>query len=225
MVADDPESFADLDGHQQNASPGNPPGTNNGPSCAGTGAGASSSPAVNGCARQPANTVTTWSSSPNIFAQTLTVTRTDTTTTTASDGTATTTVSKTTVTFSTAQDHVGDVVNANQHVDMTRKAADGTITPVASTGPFGQHITAEAAKQAFGENAFKAAQAASMPGQAEFFNRAVRNDTSGWLHAAVGVGLLALPVGEGYHLGKAFFDVGLATYDLVSGVREVRHPE
>ena len=50
MVSDDPESFADLDGHVTNASPGSLPGTNKGPSCAGTGQGASSSPATNGCA-------------------------------------------------------------------------------------------------------------------------------------------------------------------------------
>ncbi|MGB9464100.1 MAG: RHS repeat-associated core domain-containing protein [Candidatus Acidiferrum sp.] len=226
MVSDDPESFADLDGHATQASYGTSPETGSAPTCTAQGAGANGTTA-SGCGSNSSAQLaitTTWSALQNVSAQTLTVTKTDTTTATNTDGSVTTILNKTIVTFSTAQDHVGEVLNAVQHADMTRKAPDGTITTVAASSPFGEGITAGYAQQVFGDNNFKAAQTSAMPGRAEFFNRAVRNDHAGLLRAAGEVILLGTGVPEAYELTKAIGDVVLGAVDLAYGYREVRHP-
>jgi len=197
MVVDDPESFADLDGHKV----GDPATTCTQNTC----------------------TTTTWKAQDNNGNHTLTITKTVTTTTTNDDGSVTTRVNKTIVTFSTEQDTVGRVVNASRLGTMTRTTPDGKSSTMPSE-VFPEHISDEYAKQSFGDQAWQAAQEAAMPGRAEFFNRAVRGDTPGNLRA-VGEGiLLVTPVGPTLELPKAIVDVGLAIIDLIYGVHEAKNP-
>ena len=241
MVSDDPETSADLDGHVENASQGlSQPGDSGGPTCAATGQGGSGSATSGACggnqtsqtdnqqaaeaARQQAQVVTTWNAISNPIAETLTVTKTDTTTTPQADGSTTTVVQKTTVTFSTSASNPGSVVNATIQGSMSR-TADGKTTTVPLSSPLGDKISKEAASSIFGQKAFSAAEAASVPGRAELFVRAVNSDKKGARDMAIGVASLLAPVPHGWHLGHALFDVGMAAYDLIKGWREAVHPE
>ncbi len=194
LAADDPETFADLDGHAIGCDP------NKDKSCN---------------AHEPANkkeTTTSWGRLENVFAQTTTVTKTDTTTSTAADGTVTTTVTTTTVTFSTSQDHVGDVLGAVQHEKVTQTAPDGTTRPIAESSPFGDRITAAYAQQVFGDTMFKAAQASAMPGNAEFLNRTVRQDVANHpIKYAIHTAGFVLPL---LHLGQAVEGIATAVEAL-----------
>jgi hypothetical protein len=64
-----------------------------------------------------------------------------------------------------------------------------------------------------------------MPGQAEFFNCAVRNHPGGLAVAAGELALLGTGVPEAWELTKAIGDVVMAGIDLAFGVREARHPD
>ena len=107
----------------------------------------------------------------------------------------------------------------------SKTTPDGKTTPIYDNSPFGDRITAQAAKQAFGEKAFNAAQISAIPGRAEFFNRALRDDRKGWAKAAGETALLAVPVSKAYELYKAIGDVALGAYNLYRDIKEARHPE
>jgi hypothetical protein len=150
MVADDPESFADLDGHRCQ---------DNETNCV--------------------NTIQVNELS-NIAAHTLTVTQTDTTTRTQDDGTKIETVTKTIVTFSTDKENPGEIVGAREFATATGIAKDGTRTLLGgSSNPIlGDNISKGEAKNRLGSDAVKSYQEKAIVSRAEFFNRAVREDAA-----------------------------------------------
>ena len=171
------------------------------------------------------NTVTQWTAQDNNSLHSLTITKTETTTTKNDDGSVTTSVNKTIATFSTEGDSVGKFRYGSSHGTVTRTTADGKTIPVWSNEPFGDPISAVYAQNTFGPKAWKAAQQAAMPAKAEFFNRAVRNDTKGNLTALAEGIWLAVPVTAPYELPKAIIDVGMALYHLVHGVQDANNPQ
>jgi RHS repeat-associated protein len=197
MVADDPESFADLDGHR----------------CAG--------------GESNCTSVVKTTELNNAWDNTLTVTQTDTTTRAGDDGTKIETVTKTIVTFSTDKKNPGVITNAKELFTATAIAKDGTRTPVGGSSypSFGDNISKAEAKNRLGSEAIKSYQDKAMPSSAELFNREVRNDKKGLTSAAIGVASLTTPVGPAYELPKAIFDVLMAAHDLYRGVEEARHPQ
>src|SRR5213082_3800239 len=181
MVADDPESFADLDGHRCSNREPEP-----------------------GC-----TSVIKTTELNNNSAHTLTVTQTDTTTRTQEDGTKIETVTKTIVTFSTDKENPGSIIEAKEFSTATGIARDGTRTLLGgSFNPiFGDNISNTEAKNRLGNAAIKSYQDKAMPSRAELFNREVRNDKKGLTRAALELGLLAWPVAGEHELGKAILDV------------------
>jgi RHS repeat-associated protein len=191
MVSDDPESFADLDGHK----------------CGGGEANCTS--------------VVKVTELNNTAAHTLTVTQTDTTTRTNADGTKIETATKTVLTFSTDKANPGEFSAKEFATmtaiakDGTRTVLAGSINPI-----FGDNISNAEAKNRLGADAIQSYQNKAIPSRAELFNREVRNDKAGLTRAGVELGLLGTPVPEAYELGKAIVDVVLGAIDLAYGYHE-----
>lgn len=196
MVADDPESFADLDGHI----------------CA-TGT-------IN------CESDITSQEQNNTAAHTLTVMQTDTTTITRDDGSKIETVTKTVVTVSTDKANPGSFTAKEFSTttaiaaDGTRTQVGGSVDTI-----FGDRISNAAATNRLGGDAIKSYQNKAMPSQAELFNREVRNDKSGLARAGLELGALAVPIAHAYELGKAIVDVALGVADLAYGIHEARNPD
>jgi len=209
MVADDPESFADLDGHRE-------------PNCDNTASANSCAPGHPDA--QPAQAKPTEQN--NTWAHTLTVTQTNTTTVTQGDGSKIETVTKTVVTISTDKANPGEITDAKEFTTTTAIAKDGTRTPLAGSvnSIFGDNISKAAAASRLGTDVIRSYQDKAMPSRAELFNREVRNDKKGLTRAGLELGLLAVPVAEGYGLGKAIVDVALGAIDVAFGYHEARKP-
>jgi RHS repeat-associated protein len=161
MVSDDPESSADLDGHQQQQSQGL-----NESGCAAAGGGSS---ANGSCARQPNGTVcnttgTTCTTSKTetlaIGGTTLVLRNWTTTTTTSSDGQTKTTTE--TYTQSTFSSETGKLISSTQNSQMFGQKDGGP--PVLLGSYSGLSLSREAARDAIGYYAFDQAQAAAAPG-------------------------------------------------------------
>ena len=165
MVSDNPESFADLDGHQCQV---NAPG---GISCKPDVPPAAPNTTGNGAA-PPKKT----DNGGNIYEdgynqqEVLVVSRTTSTTTTDKNGTETTTVVHTTIDISTEPGHEGQVVNANQ---VTSTYTAGSPDPKVTN----RDIDTKQATQAIGGELVGQAQTlASKPDRLGYFAASVGND-------------------------------------------------
>ena len=125
MVADDPESFADLDGHETAAT--SPPAQSNG--CTGDPKNCTVHPASEDIDRQQGKPTEKQTTGPGIVSET------KTTTVTNEDGSSTTTTVQTTAQFSLSEKNKsGDpVATYSESTTVTTKQADGTSTTTLST--------------------------------------------------------------------------------------------
>jgi len=197
MVSDDPESFADLDGHV----------------CARN--------------EQNCTSQVTTTEQNNTSAHTLTVTQTDTTTRTHDDGSKIETATKTIVTFSTDKANPGvfqasEISTATAIAkDGTRTVIGGSGNSI-----FPSPISNSEAKNRLGSDATNSYQQKAIVSRAEFFNRAVREDAAKHpIRYAFRVGglltpLLELP--EAAHGILAAIDSYFSVRETVKDVKEIR---
>ncbi|PYT95265.1 MAG: hypothetical protein DMG36_02720 [Acidobacteria bacterium] len=175
MVADDPESFADLDGHTQQ-SQGGAEGE-----CAAAGGGSSSN---GSCARQPAQdnatqqaqterSVTVIDGTSYHGRSATTAYSFETTSSFNADGTHTRTDTATSAYFSNEAGHEGQYLGATQLTRVVTTAKDGSQSVTTSEKAIGQ----KQAQATVGNGAFHEAQGlAAQPNRSAYFGRAVAAD-------------------------------------------------
>jgi RHS repeat-associated protein len=197
MVADDPESFADLDGHCCWDPVSNK-------WTAWFGSGEQAPPAQN----------------------TSTVILTNTTTVTSADGkTTTTTNTYTSLTFSTEKGHEGEFKGATQY-SMTVVSSNGSSMPKITIGPDAS-ISEKQAIGTVGTRAFNDARESALPSLATQFGGALRRDVVNHPFRTIGraIALGALTVDPPTSLLGAGLMAAGAAADLGESVQHAREEE
>jgi RHS repeat-associated protein len=166
MVADDPESFADLDGHQGGTSQECTTGQGSAATCGANNQANTGSGSVCNAAGTSCTTTTSHSEIIGVGGDTYVLRNwtTSTTTNTDSDGNVTSTVTTQTYTQARFSSETGKFIDATQTSQSTIKVANGQQYGVIDGGMIPRPISETAARAALGLAAFDNAQSSATPG-------------------------------------------------------------
>ncbi|MHB8484496.1 MAG: RHS repeat-associated core domain-containing protein [Candidatus Acidiferrales bacterium] len=225
MVSDNPETFADLDGHQcgnvgssdRNSCPKSVQTSSSATQGEGFPApqkpGDGMPPQIN---NELAQQQSGYAETDNI-THTLTISQTTTTQVVNQNGTTTQTSVTTNASWSTAHGQEEAYLGATQTTSTTVFSAG--MTSVLSSSSSAQNISSAAAFKVLGAGSWQAGSAYSSPDRAAYFVRAVGSDIRAhplkYAGIAAEAGLIATPVPEAYEGAKAIGDVVLAGAHLV----------